>query len=106
MEKALSYEITHQRNLKRRNIKVVQETRHFDKLRNITVSIRSKEQAHDYRYYPEADLVPMRVSTWVPAIKASLPELPDTKKIGSGTVWYDRRPRQGVDIGYKSGQLL
>ena len=68
VEKALSYEITHQRNLKRRNIKVVQETRHFDELRNITVSIRSKEQAHDYRYYPEADLAPIRVATWVPAI--------------------------------------
>ena len=80
VEKALSYEITRQRNLKRRNIKVVQETRHFDELRNITVSIRSKEQAHDYRYYPEADLVPMRVATWVPAIKASLPELPDAKR--------------------------
>jgi len=80
VEKALSYEITRQRNLKRRNIKVVQETRHFDELRNITVSIRSKEQAHDYRYYPEADLVSVRVADWVPAIKASLPELPDAKR--------------------------
>lgn len=80
VEKALSYEITRQRNLKRRNIKVVQETRHFDELRNITVSIRSKEQAHDYRYYPEADLVSLRVADWVSAIKASLPELPDAKR--------------------------
>lgn len=80
VEKALSYEITRQRNLKRRNIKVVQETRHFDELRNITVSIRSKVGAHDYRYYPEADLVPMRVADWVPEIKASLPELPDAKR--------------------------
>jgi len=80
VEKALSYEITRQRNLKRRNIQVVQETRHFDELRNITVSIRSKVGAHDYRYYPEADLVPMRVADWVPAITASLPELPDAKR--------------------------
>ena len=43
VEKALSYEITRQKNLQRRNIKVVQETRHFDEIRNITVSIRSKE---------------------------------------------------------------
>jgi len=80
VEKALSYEITRQRNLKRRNIKVVQETRHFDELRNITVSIRSKEQAHDYRYFPEPDLVPLRIADWVPAIKAQLPELPDSKR--------------------------
>lgn len=80
VEKALSYEITRQKNLARRSIKVVQETRHFDELRNITVSIRSKVGAHDYRYYPEADLAVMRVAPWVPAIKAALPELPDVKR--------------------------
>jgi len=80
VEKALSYEITRQRNLARRNIKVVQETRHFDELRNITVSIRSKVGAHDYRYFPEADLVAMRIASWVPAIRDSLPELPDSKR--------------------------
>ncbi len=80
VEKALSYEITRQRNLKRRNIKVVQETRHFDEIRNITVSIRSKVGAHDYRYFPEPDLVPLRIAEWVPAIKAVLPELPDAKR--------------------------
>lgn len=80
VEKALSYEITRQRNLKRRNIKVLQETRHFDEVRNITVSIRSKEEAHDYRYFPEPDLVPMRIAEWVPEIKATLPELPDAKR--------------------------
>jgi aspartyl-tRNA(Asn)/glutamyl-tRNA(Gln) amidotransferase subunit B len=80
VEKALLYEITRQRNLRRRNIRVVQETRHFDELRNITVSIRSKEEAHDYRYFPEPDLVPLRIADWVPAIKATLPELPDAKR--------------------------
>jgi len=80
VEKALSYEITRQKNLRRRNIKVVQETRHFDELRSITVSIRSKEEAHDYRYFPEPDLVPMRIANWVPAIRATLPELPDAKR--------------------------
>jgi aspartyl-tRNA(Asn)/glutamyl-tRNA(Gln) amidotransferase subunit B len=80
VEKALSYEITRQRNLRRRNIKVVQETRHFDELRNITVSIRSKEEAHDYRYFPEPDLVPLRIANWVPEVRASLPELPDSKR--------------------------
>jgi len=80
VEKALSYEITRQRNLQRRNIKVVQETRHFDELRNITVSIRSKVGAHDYRYFPECDLVVMRIASWVPTIRAALPELPDAKR--------------------------
>jgi len=80
VEKALSYEITRQKNLQRRNIKVVQETRHFDELRNVTVSIRSKVGAHDYRYYPEADLAVMRVAPWVPEIRAALPELPDVKR--------------------------
>ncbi|NPV62727.1 MAG: Asp-tRNA(Asn)/Glu-tRNA(Gln) amidotransferase subunit GatB [Methanotrichaceae archaeon] len=80
VEKALSYEITRQRNLKRRNIKVVQETRHFDEVRNITVSIRSKVEAHDYRYFPECDLAVMRIAPWVPAIREALPELPDAKR--------------------------
>ena len=80
VEKALSYEITRQKNLQRRNITVVQETRHFDELRNITVSIRSKVGAHDYRYFPECDLAVMRIAPWVPAIRAALPELPDSKR--------------------------
>ncbi|VVB71102.1 Aspartyl/glutamyl-tRNA(Asn/Gln) amidotransferase subunit B [uncultured archaeon] len=80
VEKALSYEITRQKNLQRRSIKVVQETRHFDEIRNITVSIRSKVGAHDYRYFPECDLVTLRIASWVPAIRAALPELPDAKR--------------------------
>ena len=80
VEKALSYEITRQRNLQRRNIKVVQETRHFDEIRNITVSIRSKVGAHDYRYFPECDLAVMRIASWVPEIRRALPELPDAKR--------------------------
>ncbi len=80
VEKALSYEITRQKNLRRRGIKVVQETRHYDELRGITVSIRTKEEAHDYRYFPEMDLVPLRIAEWVPLIRAQLPELPDAKR--------------------------
>ena len=80
VEKALSYEITRQKNLQRRSIKVVQETRHFDELRNITVSIRSKVGAHDYRYFPECDLAVLRIASWVSIIRAALPELPDVKR--------------------------
>ncbi|MDM7935645.1 MAG: Asp-tRNA(Asn)/Glu-tRNA(Gln) amidotransferase subunit GatB [Methanothrix sp.] len=80
VEKALSYEITRQKNLQRRRMRVVQETRHFDEVRGVTVSIRSKEEAHDYRYFPEPDLPPLRIADWVPAIRAELPELPDARR--------------------------
>ncbi|HII06423.1 MAG TPA: Asp-tRNA(Asn)/Glu-tRNA(Gln) amidotransferase subunit GatB [Methanotrichaceae archaeon] len=80
VEKALAYEITRQRSARRRGVAQVQETRHYDELRAITVSIRMKEEAHDYRYFPEPDLVPMRVSDWVPKVEAELPELPDAKR--------------------------
>jgi aspartyl-tRNA(Asn)/glutamyl-tRNA(Gln) amidotransferase subunit B len=66
--------------MRRRNIAVLQETRHYDELRGVTVSIRSKEEAHDYRYFPEPDLVPFRIVDWVSGIGASLPELPDAKR--------------------------
>ena len=60
---------------------VVQETRLYDPDRNETRSMRSKEEAHDYRYFPDPDLLPLEIEqAWVDDIKARLPELPDTKK--------------------------
>ncbi|WP_203075948.1 Asp-tRNA(Asn)/Glu-tRNA(Gln) amidotransferase subunit GatB [Falsiroseomonas ponticola] len=60
---------------------VVQETRLFDTSRGTTRSMRSKEDAHDYRYFPEPDLPPLVLeSDWVEALKASLPELPDARR--------------------------
>jgi len=60
---------------------VVQETRLFDVARNETRAMRSKEFAHDYRYFPDPDLLPLKLSEdYVAALKASLPELPDQKK--------------------------
>lgn len=79
-ERALSFEIVRQRNVLRRGEVVVQETRHFDELRGVTVSMRTKEAEHDYRYFPEPDLVPMRIMTWVPDIRETLPELPDGQR--------------------------
>jgi len=78
VEKALTFEITRQKNLLRRGQKVERETRHFLEARGITQSARSKEQEHDYRYFPEPDLRPLRVKSWVDAI--SLPELPDARR--------------------------
>ncbi|WP_282024657.1 Asp-tRNA(Asn)/Glu-tRNA(Gln) amidotransferase subunit GatB [Limimaricola cinnabarinus] len=60
---------------------VVQETRLYDPDRNETRSMRSKEEAHDYRYFPDPDLLPLEIEqAWVDDIKAHLPELPDAKK--------------------------
>jgi aspartyl-tRNA(Asn)/glutamyl-tRNA(Gln) amidotransferase subunit B len=60
---------------------VVQETRLFDSNRGVTRSMRSKEDAHDYRYFPDPDLLPLVLEEdWVAALKASLPELPDAKR--------------------------
>jgi len=80
-ERALLFEIVRQKNVLRRGGVVVQETRHFDEAREITISMRSKEEAHDYRYFPEPDLVPLKISGWAPAIKATLPELPDARRM-------------------------
>ena len=79
-EKSLLYEIVRQKNLLRRGKSVIQETRHFDEAREITVSIRTKEEAHDYRYFPEPDLVPLRIQGWVAKVKEELPELPDARR--------------------------
>jgi len=79
-ERALLFEIVRQKNLLRRGGKVVQETRHFDEARGVTVSLRTKEEAHDYRYFPEADLGPIKVADWAPEIKETLPELPDARR--------------------------
>lgn len=79
-ERALLYEIMRQKNQVRRGGKITMETRHFDEARGVTLSMRTKEDEHDYRYFPEPDLVPMRVADWVPEVQKTLPELPDAKK--------------------------
>jgi aspartyl-tRNA(Asn)/glutamyl-tRNA(Gln) amidotransferase subunit B len=79
-ERALLYEIVRQKNVLRRGGVVVLETRHFDEAREITLSMRTKEESHDYRYFPEPDLVPLKIAGWAPAIKETLPELPDARR--------------------------
>ncbi len=78
--KALEYEIKRQVMLLESGKAVVQETRLFDSDQNITFSMRSKEEAHDYRYFPDPDLLPVTVDRqWVEQIGKSLPELPDQR---------------------------
>ncbi|MFA5221935.1 MAG: Asp-tRNA(Asn)/Glu-tRNA(Gln) amidotransferase subunit GatB [Methanoregula sp.] len=78
VEKALNFEVTRQRNLIRRGLKVERETRHYLEARGVTQAGRSKEQEHDYRYFPEPDLRPLHVQSWVHDIV--LPELPDARR--------------------------
>src|SRR6185437_10785949 len=80
VEKAIEYEIARQVELIRSGGKVVQETRTYDSDKNATFSMRSKEEAQDYRYFPEPDLIPLRLdAAWVEKIRESLPELPAQK---------------------------
>jgi len=81
VEKALEYEIKRQIEVLKDGEEVIQETRLWDTDQNITVSMRGKEEAHDYRYFPDPDLVPLRVDDqWIEEIRKGLPELPDQKR--------------------------
>jgi aspartyl-tRNA(Asn)/glutamyl-tRNA(Gln) amidotransferase subunit B len=81
VQKALDYEIRRQTALLDQGEKVIQETRLWDAARGVTASMRGKEEAHDYRYFPDPDLVPLGIDPqWIEKIRAALPELPDTKK--------------------------
>ncbi|MBB6646347.1 Asp-tRNA(Asn)/Glu-tRNA(Gln) amidotransferase subunit GatB [Halobellus ruber] len=77
-EQALAYEVTRQKNAVQRGRAVEQETRHWDESRGITVSMRSKEEEKDYRYFREADLPPLSVQGWRERI--DIPELPDARR--------------------------
>jgi aspartyl-tRNA(Asn)/glutamyl-tRNA(Gln) amidotransferase subunit B len=82
VQRALDFEIRRQEALLERGEAIVQETRLWDANRNITISMRGKEEAHDYRYFPDPDLVPVVVSeSWREEIRSSLPELPDAKRV-------------------------
>jgi aspartyl-tRNA(Asn)/glutamyl-tRNA(Gln) amidotransferase subunit B len=81
VEKALLFEITRQRNLLRKGIYITQETRHFDEARGITISLRSKEKEHDYRYFPEPDLAPVDPEPLAEQFREHTEvELPDAKR--------------------------
>ena len=78
---AIEYEARRQIAIVEGGGKVDQETRLYDPDKGETRSMRSKEEAHDYRYFPDPDLLPLEIEQgWVDDIAASLPELPDEKK--------------------------
>ena len=79
--RALGYEVERQKKLAEEGGRLVQETRGWVEEKGVTVSQRSKEEAHDYRYFPEPDLPPMELSRkFVDEIKSRLPELPDARR--------------------------
>ena len=81
LEKALDHEIERQTEIVASGARVVQETRLWDPAAGHTVSMRSKEEAHDYRYFPEPDLPPLTVdAARVERIRAAMPELPDARR--------------------------
>jgi aspartyl-tRNA(Asn)/glutamyl-tRNA(Gln) amidotransferase subunit B len=81
LKMALDYEIARQVALIEAGGRVEQETRLYDAATGETIGMRSKESAHDYRYFPEPDLVPLRISeSWRERVRASMPELPSKKR--------------------------
>jgi len=81
IQQAIEYEARRQIEIIESGGKVDQETRLFDPARGETRSMRSKEDAHDYRYFPDPDLLPLEIEkAWIEEIRQSLPELPDQKR--------------------------
>ncbi len=81
LERALEYEIDRQIELVEDGEEVVQETRLWDDNAGVTRSMRGKEDAHDYRYFPEPDLMPLVISReWVEEVRKTMPELPEQKR--------------------------
>ena len=80
VEKAIQYEVARQVEIVESGGKVVQETRLYDSDKNETRSMRSKEEANDYRYFPDPDLLPLEMEEgFIASVRATLPELPDEK---------------------------
>lgn len=81
VRRCLEYETARQAEVLDVGEKVIQETRTWDEGRGITLSLRSKEEAHDYRYFPEPDLVPLVIErAWVEDVRKGLPELPAARR--------------------------
>lgn len=80
VERALGFEIMRQKNLVKKGLAVKLETRHWDETRRVTISLRKKEEEHDYRYFPEPDLVPIVITgDFVENVLEKMPELPEAR---------------------------
>lgn len=98
MQRAIEFEIERQAALIESGGRVVQETRLWDERAGETRPMRSKEEAHDYRYFPEPDLQPLTVTAeWVERVRVSMPELPDARR---------RRFMEQYELSYEDATLL
>jgi len=80
VERALNFEIIRQKGLIEKGVAVKRETRHWDEVRRVTISLRAKEEEQDYRYFPEPDLVPVVITReMIEEIRSKMPELPDER---------------------------
>lgn len=96
VQKGIDYEISRQVAAVEKGEKIIQETRTWDDAKSVTVSLRSKEESHDYRYFPDPDLPPIHIEReWVERLRKDLPELPVARKERlmkeSGLSEYDAR---------------
>jgi len=81
VQRAIEYEVDRQIKILEQGDSIIQETRLYDSNKGVTFSMRSKEEAHDYRYFPEPDLVPVEISDeWIKETMGELPELPEKKR--------------------------
>ena len=97
VQKAIEYEVSRQQDVLEDGDKVIQETRLFDSVKGVTMSMRDKEEAHDYRYFPDPDLVPVHITDeQLESWKASLPELPAQRRRRFMDEW--KLPEQDADI--------
>jgi aspartyl-tRNA(Asn)/glutamyl-tRNA(Gln) amidotransferase subunit B len=102
VQQAIEYEARRQVEVIEDGGAIKQETRLFDSNKGITRSMRSKEHAHDYRYFPDPDLLPLELDpAWVARIKATMPELPDAKKARFMKDWGLSAYDAGVLVGEK-----
>jgi aspartyl-tRNA(Asn)/glutamyl-tRNA(Gln) amidotransferase subunit B len=98
VERAVRFEVDRQREALGRGEPLVQETRHWDEDRGVTSSLRSKEEAFDYRYFPEPDLPPMEPDEeWISKLRAELPELPAARR---------RRFVESLDVTPEQARIL
>jgi aspartyl-tRNA(Asn)/glutamyl-tRNA(Gln) amidotransferase subunit B len=100
LARALEYEAERQAEVLESGEAVIQETRHWDEDAGRTYSLRSKEESHDYRYFPEPDLVPVMPSDkWRSRVRASMPELPSARKARLIEAWGISDVDAGVLVG-------
>jgi len=103
VERALTFEIIRQKDLLEKGLAVERETRHWDETRRITITLRTKEEEHDYRYFPEPDLVPIVITEdLIREVKARMPELPEARMQRFTATYGLPRYDSGVLVGDKA----